>query len=124
VLEKDEAHEEVPEDQDPPSQKRARARAKAHSKAGIWAWGKQGGRPTKLDSKALARLRQLRAEGKTQADSASELGVSVRSIGRVVAKMGSGAAHLRGSHCPGEIQSQTVAKPIVPWLGWNARMFR
>jgi hypothetical protein len=73
-------------------------RAKAYSKAQLRAWGKQGGRPAKLDRKALARLKQLLAAGKSQAECAADLGVSVRSIGRGVAKMRSGAARLRGSH--------------------------
>jgi hypothetical protein len=74
------------------------ARAKGYSKAQLRKWGTEGGRPAKLDSKALARLRQLLEAGKTQSECASELGVSVRSIGRVVAKMRSGAARLQGSH--------------------------
>lgn len=62
------------------------ARAKAHGKAQIQAWGKQGGRPGKLDRKALALLRRLLASGKSQAECARVLGVSVRTIGRVVAR--------------------------------------
>jgi hypothetical protein len=62
------------------------ARAKAHSKAQIRAWGKQGGRPAKLDRKRFARLKQLLAAGKTQAECAAELGVSVRTIGRAVSR--------------------------------------
>jgi hypothetical protein len=62
------------------------ARAKAHSKAEIRAWGKEGGRPVTLDRKALARLRKLLSAGKTQAECATILGVSVRTVGRVVAR--------------------------------------
>ena len=62
-----------------------RARAERHSKAEIRRWGKQGGRPAKLDHKALARLERLLAAGKSQAECAASLGVSVRSIGRAVA---------------------------------------
>jgi len=63
------------------------ARAKAHSKAEIRTWGKRGGRPGKLDRKALAQLRKLLASGKSQAECGAILGVSVRTIGRAVAWM-------------------------------------
>jgi hypothetical protein len=63
------------------------ARAKAHSKAKLRKWGKQGGRPGKLDRKAVARLRRLLASGKSQAECAAMLGVSVRTVGRIVARM-------------------------------------
>jgi len=49
--------------------------------------GKQGGRPVLLDRKALARLQKLLTAGKSQAVCATVLGVSVRTIGRVVARM-------------------------------------
>ena len=62
------------------------ARAQAYSKAQIRAWGRQGGRPGKLDDKALTLLRKLLASGKSQAECARRLGVSVRTIGRVVAR--------------------------------------
>jgi hypothetical protein len=62
-----------------------RARAKAHSKAQLRAWGKQGGRPASLDGKTLAQLRGLLRAGKSQAECATILGVSVRTVGRVVA---------------------------------------
>ena len=60
------------------------ARAKAYSKAQIRAWGRLGGRTPRLDAKALACLRQLLAKGKSQAECARALGVSVRTIGRAV----------------------------------------
>jgi hypothetical protein len=63
------------------------ARAKARSKAEIRHWGKQGGRPTKVDRKALAKLRELLARGKGQAECAEALRVSIRTIGRAVARM-------------------------------------
>jgi hypothetical protein len=63
------------------------ARAKTHSKAELRAWGKEGGRPGKLDRKALARLRRLLASGKSHAECADVLGVSVRTVGRLVARM-------------------------------------
>jgi hypothetical protein len=63
------------------------ARAKAHSKAEIRAWGKQGGRPPVLDPRGVSRLKKMLAEGKSQAECATTFGVSVRTIGRVVARM-------------------------------------
>ena len=66
------------------------ARAKAHTRAQIRAWGKQGGRPGKLDWKGLARLKKLLASGKSQAECSRVLGVSVRTIGRVVAQTKAG----------------------------------
>ena len=66
------------------------ARAKAHSKAELQAWGRQGGRAGKLDRKAVARLLKLLASGKSQAACASTLGVSVRTAGRAIARMRKG----------------------------------
>jgi hypothetical protein len=60
---------------------------KAYSKAQLRAWGKQGGRPVSLDRKALARLEALLHRGKSQVQRAKVFGVSVRTIGRVVARM-------------------------------------
>jgi len=60
------------------------ARAKAHSKAQIMAWGRQGGRPGKLDRKALARLEKMLATGRSQGECALLFGVSIRTIGRAV----------------------------------------
>jgi hypothetical protein len=62
------------------------ARAKVYSKAQLRTWGKRGGRPTSLDGKAIARLRRLLSAGKSQAECATTLGVSVRTVGRVVAR--------------------------------------
>jgi hypothetical protein len=67
------------------------ARAKAHSKAELRAWGKQGGRPGSFDGKAIARLRKLLEAGKGQAECATIFGVSVRTVGRVVARAKRGA---------------------------------
>jgi hypothetical protein len=64
-----------------------RARAKTYSKAQLRVWGKQGGRPGKLDCKALGRLRKLLGSGKSQSECAAMLGVSVRTVGRLVARM-------------------------------------
>jgi hypothetical protein len=63
------------------------ARAKAHSRTEIRRWGKRGGRPVLLDRKALARLQNLVSAGKSQAECAAILGVSVRTVGRVVARI-------------------------------------
>jgi len=62
------------------------ARAKAYSKAQLRVWGEQGGRPVALDRKALARLQKLLSAGKSQTECAAILGVSVRTVGRVVAR--------------------------------------
>jgi len=62
------------------------ARAKAHSKADLRAWGKKGGRPHKLDKKARMRLERLLAGGKSHAECAKSLGVSLRTIGRFVSQ--------------------------------------
>ena len=66
---------------------RGRARAKAYSKAQLRAWGEQGGRPPVLDQPAHALLRKLLAEGKSQGECAKVMGVSLRTIGRVAARM-------------------------------------
>ncbi len=63
------------------------ARAKAHSRAEIRRWGKRGGRPVLLDRKELARLQELLSAGKSQAECAAILGVSVRTVGRAVARI-------------------------------------
>ena len=62
------------------------ARAKGYSKTQLKKWGKKGGRPASLDRKALSRLKTLLAQKKSQAECAKVLGVSVRTIGRVVAR--------------------------------------
>jgi hypothetical protein len=63
------------------------ARAKAHSKTQLRVWGKRGGRPAVLDGKAQGRLVKLLAEGKSHGECAKVLGLSVRTIGRAVARM-------------------------------------
>jgi DNA invertase Pin-like site-specific DNA recombinase len=63
------------------------ARAKAYSKAQLRAWGRRGGRPPSFDDKAIARLRMLLKAGKGQAECARMFGVSVRTIGRVLARI-------------------------------------
>ena len=65
--------------------KGGKTRAERFTKRQIAEWGKRGGRPTKMDAESLARLRGLLAKGKSQAECAGALGVSTRTIGRVVA---------------------------------------
>lgn len=67
-----------------------RAFAEKYGKRERRAWGQLGGRPHKLDDKTLAGLRQLLREGKTQGECAEALGVSVRTIGRTVARLKEG----------------------------------
>lgn len=66
------------------------ARAKQYSKARLRAWGKRGGRPPVLDGKAQTRLVRMLRKGKTQGQCAAALGVSLRTIGRVVASINAG----------------------------------
>jgi hypothetical protein len=63
------------------------ARAQAYGKVQLRAWGTQGGRPAKLDRKALTKLQHLLAAGKSHGECAKLFGVSVRTIGRAVARM-------------------------------------
>jgi len=63
------------------------ARAKVHSKAELRKWGTRGGRPARLGGKAVARLMRMLAQGRSQAECARVFGVSVRTIGRAVARM-------------------------------------
>jgi transposase len=46
-----------------------------------------GGRPVSPDRKALARLEAHLHRGKSQAECAAMFGVSVRTVGRLVARM-------------------------------------
>ena len=63
------------------------ARAKDYSTTQLRTWGRRGGRPASFDEKALARLRGLLRAGESQEECATILGVSVRTIGRVVARI-------------------------------------
>jgi hypothetical protein len=58
------------------------ATAKAQRKAQFRKWGKRGGRPARLGRKAVSRLTRMLGEGMSQAECATVLGVSVRTIGR------------------------------------------
>ena len=71
------------------------ARARAHSKAQLRKWGKEGGRPVSLDRKALDRLQALLSRGKSQAECAAMFGVSVRTIGRLVARIKASDNHFQ-----------------------------
>ena len=64
------------------------ARAKAHSKAELRDWGKQGGRPPALRPKQIQRIAQWTREGIGQEIIAQRLGVSVRTVGRYVQRGG------------------------------------
>jgi hypothetical protein len=64
-----------------------RARAARYTPEQLQEFAKNAGRPAKLDGRAQRRLRQLLAAGSSQAECALELGVSIRSIGRAVARM-------------------------------------
>jgi len=64
-----------------------RARAAKYTRKQLREFAKGAGRPAKLDGGARRRLRHLLAAGKSQAECAPILGVSVRTIGRVVARM-------------------------------------
>ena len=69
------------------------ARAKAHSKAELRKWAKQGGRrPYKLVGDTVRRLRAMLAAGKSHAEISKRLGLSLRTIGRVVGRQKLGGA--------------------------------
>jgi hypothetical protein len=62
------------------------ARAERYSKAQLRKWAKQGGRrPYKLVGETVRRLRAMLAAGKSHAEISKRLGLSLRTIGRVVA---------------------------------------
>ena len=61
-----------------------RARAAKYSTEQLREFAENAGRPAKLDR---AKLKRLLATGTTQAECAAILGVSVRTIGRAVARM-------------------------------------
>jgi hypothetical protein len=63
------------------------ARARAFSKAEIRKWGRMGGRPSKLGARGISRLKTLLESGKSHEKAAKLLGVSVRTVGRAVARL-------------------------------------
>ena len=63
-----------------------RARAAKYTPQQLAEFSKNAGRPAKLDGRAKRRLRTMLAAGRTQAECAAELGISIRTVGRAVAK--------------------------------------
>ena len=68
--------------------KGGKARAEKYGGDKLSEWSKRGGRPRALDSKALARLPELLSEGRTQAEIAEQLGVSLSTIVRAMKRDG------------------------------------
>jgi len=64
-----------------------RARAARYTRDQLREFARDAGRPAKLDRKGLSQLRRLLAAGRSQAECARVLGVSVRTIGRAVARI-------------------------------------
>jgi len=64
-----------------------RARAAKYSSEQLGQFAKNAGRPAMLDGRARHRLKKLLAAGRSQAECATELGVSPRTVGRAVARM-------------------------------------
>ena len=64
-----------------------RARAARYTREQLREFARDAGRPAKLDRKGLATLKRLLATGTTQSECAAIMGVSVRTIGRAVARM-------------------------------------
>jgi DNA invertase Pin-like site-specific DNA recombinase len=64
--------------------KGGQTRARRHARAELRAWARKGGRPARLAKASLARLRKLRAAGKTIAECADILGVSRSTVARAV----------------------------------------
>ncbi len=62
------------------------ARAKRYRKPQLRAWGKQGGRPTRLTPKQLGRMERMLAQGGPHDEIATRFGVSLRTVGRMAAK--------------------------------------
>jgi len=60
-------------------------RAKRYSQAQIRAWGKLGGRPQKLNRAALAKLHSMLRQGRSKAEAAKQVGISVRTLDRYLA---------------------------------------
>jgi transposase len=64
--------------------KGGKARAEKYAGEQLSEWSKRGGRPRALDSEALARLRKLLSEGKTQSEISEQLGVSLSTVARAM----------------------------------------
>ena len=63
-----------------------RARAEKHDHRQLSAWAKMGGRPRALTTEKLQELDGLRQKGLTQRQIASELGVSLSTVVRSLAR--------------------------------------
>jgi len=64
-----------------------RARAAKYTPEQLARFSRNAGRPLKLDGRARRKLWAMLAAGRSHAECAAELGISVRTIGRVVARM-------------------------------------
>jgi hypothetical protein len=84
--------------------KGGRIRATQHSKSELSEWAKLGGRPPKLDDRTLAHVEAWLQQGKSQSDCAKAVGVSVRTIGRALARQ------RRGEQQRGLIKPLAVAR--------------
>ena len=74
------------------------ARAKAHKKAEIRAWGKQGGRPPRLTAKQGDQMERMLREDRPHGEIARRFGVSLRSVGRVAARLRNTEGKEDGTH--------------------------
>ena len=63
-----------------------RARAAKYSAEQLAEFSKNAGRPPKLNGRARRKLWAMLAAGRSQADCATELRVSLRTVGRAVAR--------------------------------------
>ena len=62
-----------------------RARAAKYTPEQLAEFSKNAGRPAKLDGKARRKLWAMLAVGTSHAECAAEMGVSIRTVGRLVA---------------------------------------
>jgi DNA-directed RNA polymerase specialized sigma24 family protein len=62
------------------------ARAARYSKRQLRAWSRLGGRPVKLDRQTRANLERQLAKGTSQGEVARMFGISLRTVGRIVAR--------------------------------------
>ena len=63
-----------------------KARSEKYGRRQLRAWAKLGGRKPKLSEKRWARVFAMLKAGKTQEQCAREFGISMRTVGRAVAK--------------------------------------
>jgi transposase len=62
------------------------ARAKQYNKAQLRAWGKKGGRPPRLTPKQREWVVRMLDQGRPHDEIAQRFGVSLRTVGRLVAQ--------------------------------------